>query len=111
MQQIALPLPPGAQPDESERRRWLTLVRHELPAAAQGRGDWPIRRDHCFARVILDAVCGRPWREAIPAPAWRRMDAGTLRKAIALAEAIVAGDADAVAFALAEQSAGKRRDV
>jgi hypothetical protein len=76
------------------RARWLDLMRRELPEAAGRRPDWPIRLDHCFGRVILDAVHGRPWREAVPAPAYRHMDAAALRTAIALAEAILAGDAD-----------------
>ena len=69
-----------------------------LPAAAAGRDDWPIRHDHCFARVILDAVCGRPWREAIRAPAWRRMDEATLERALALGGLILAGEANLVAL-------------
>ena len=36
------------------------LVRVELPAAARAEG-WALRRDHCFARVILDAVFGGCW--------------------------------------------------
>lgn len=87
---------PGKRPaDEcSSRQRWRDLIERELPAAAARRPDWPIRLDHCFARVVLDAVYGRPWREAIPAPAWRRMDATALARAIALAEAIRDGSAD-----------------
>ena len=76
------------------RRRWRDLVRRVLPSAAVDHPEWPIRLDHCFARVILDAVCERPWREVIAAPAWRTMDAVQLATAIALAEAIVAGSAD-----------------
>lgn len=76
------------------RRRWRELVGTVLPAAAAARRDWPIRTDHCFARVVLDAVHGRPWRDAIAGPAWRSMDAPTLARAIALAEAIADGSAD-----------------
>lgn len=36
------------------------LVRVELPMAARA-GRWVLRQDHCFARVILDAVCGGCW--------------------------------------------------
>ena len=79
---------------ECTRQRWRELVEHELPAAAATHPEWPIRLDHCFARVILDAVFGRPWREAIAAPAWRSMDAGALREAIAVATAVLDGSAD-----------------
>lgn len=77
---------------------WLRLIREDLPQAALARPDWPVRLDHCFARIILDTVCGRPWREVIPAPAWRRMDAATLDRAIALAEAILADQGDLAAL-------------
>ncbi|MBE7217977.1 MAG: GCN5-related N-acetyltransferase [Caulobacteraceae bacterium] len=75
-----------------------------LPAAARARPDWPIRLDHCFGRVILDAVYGRPWREAIAAPAWRNMDPRALQRAIELAEDIAEGRRD-----LAELNAASLR--
>ena len=74
------------------RARWLQLIRHDLPEAA--RPDWPIRLDHCFARVILDHVCGRPWREVLPAPAYKHLSEQQLQQAIDLAEAVRSGDAD-----------------
>lgn len=76
------------------RQRWRDLVQRDLPARAANRPDWPIRADHCFARVILDSVCGRPWRDVIAAPAWRNIDADTLTRAIAVALAILDGSAD-----------------
>lgn len=80
--------------DEALRRRWLTLMRAALPDAAAMRPDWPVRLDHCFGRVILDAVCGRPWREVLPPPAWRNLDRDQLARAVALAEAVLDGSAD-----------------
>ncbi len=65
-----------------------------LPAAARGHPEWPIPLDHCFGRVILDEVCGRPWREVLPSPAWRHMDAAALRRAVALARDIADGRVD-----------------
>jgi hypothetical protein len=79
---------------DSHRARWLDLMRRELPEAAAARPDWPIRLDHCFARVILDAVCGRPWREVVSAPAYKHLSADQLSEAVRLAEAILAGEAD-----------------
>ena len=76
------------------RRAWLELMRVRLPEAAAHRPDWPIRLDHCFGRVILDAVAGRPWREVVAAPAWRNLSEEQLRQAIALGEAILDGSAD-----------------
>lgn len=84
---------PEAAIDEA-RATWRRLIHDELPAAALVHPEWPIRLDHCFARVILDAVHERPWREAIAAPAWRHMSPDRLQRAIALGRAIVAGTAD-----------------
>ena len=84
-----------AQGDDADARaHWRKLISHELPAAALNRPDWPIRLDHCFARVVLDVVHGRPWREAIAAPAWRNMTSQSLREATALGEDILTGRAD-----------------
>jgi hypothetical protein len=82
--------------DEHVRLRavWKELVGRRLPEAARTRPDWPIRLDHCFGRVILDTVHDRPWREVIPPPAWRSMTPEALAAAIALGEAILAGEVD-----------------
>ena len=80
--------------DAELRARWRDLVERRLPKAARARPDWPVRLDHCFARVLLDAACGRPWREAVAAPAWRNMPADRLHHAVALGEAVLAGEAD-----------------
>jgi len=79
------------------RNAWRDLVGHRMPAAAQDRG-WPIRFDHCFARVLLDNACGRPWREAITPPAWRNASPELLTKAIALGEACLTGKQDLTAL-------------
>ena len=76
---------------------WLQRMRVDLPALAEERR-WPIRLDHCFGRVILDAVCGRPWREVVAAPAWRSLTPGQLEAAIALADDMIAGRADVAAL-------------
>lgn len=87
----------SASPDAElaeARAEWRRWVHARLPAAAASRPDWPVHLDHCFGRVILDAVFGRPWREAIPSPAWRHMDLPALRRASSLAAEIEDGRAD-----------------
>ena len=69
-------------------------MRQDLPAAAALHPEWPVRLDHCFGRVILDAVCNSPWREVVAAPAWRHLPPEKLAAAIDLADAILAGEAD-----------------
>ena len=74
------------------RASWRDLVERRMPEAA--RADWPVRFDHCFARILLDNACGRPWRETVAPPAWRHMPATTLAQALALGERVLRGEAD-----------------
>lgn len=78
---------------EQDRRvqvaRWYELTREALPAmAAEQR--WPIRLDHCFMRVCLDAALGAPWTDRVDRPAVRTMSDAQLAAAIMVAETIVA---------------------
>ena len=82
----------GGPVDEDLRgglvERWLDLTRRVLPGmACQG---WPIHLDHCFMRVCLDIALGAPWHTVIPRPAIRHATVDQLRRAIAVAERIVA---------------------
>ncbi|WP_336487703.1 GNAT family N-acetyltransferase [Methylobacterium nigriterrae] len=84
---------PG-DPAAEVRARWRDLVDRRLPAAAPGRPGWPVRLDHCFARILLDNACGGPWRERVAAPAWANMPPARLSAAIELGEAVLAARAD-----------------
>lgn len=91
-------------------RRWLALTNRDLPAAA--RADWPVHRNHCFQRILLDAATGGVWYDAIPGrPAYAHAPNDVLDRAIATGEAVLAGAADLAA--LNRQSltarAGRRR--
>ena len=66
---------------------WLELTRRVLPGMAAAER-WPIRLDHCFMRVCLDAAIGRPWHEAVPRPAVRHLSDAQLARAIAVAEQV-----------------------
>ena len=83
--------------DDPDRLAWRQLVGQTLPDLAAERG-WPIHLDHCFARVLLDNTVGKPWREQIPAPAWRNMPPQTLKAALALGDDIVNGTQDLAAL-------------
>jgi hypothetical protein len=76
------------------RAHWRDLVERRLPEAARDRRDWPVRLDHCFARILLDHACGGPWRDSIAPPAHANMPPDRLESAIALGEAVLAGQAD-----------------
>ncbi len=72
----------------------MTLTREIMPAISAEKR-WPIRNDHCFQRVLLDNACGGTWYAYISKrPAYRRADAATLERAVALGEAVLAGSAD-----------------
>jgi len=73
--------------------RWFELTRALLPGVAVERG-WPVRLDHCFQRILLDAAVGAAWRTVIRAPAWRNAEDAVLARAVALGEAVLAGEAD-----------------
>jgi hypothetical protein len=72
----------------------------QLPAAAKVRDPaqpiWPVRLDHCFGRIILDAVVGvdRPWREKLAAPAVRNMSTEQLEACVAMGRDMLSGKAD-----------------
>ncbi len=68
-------------------QRWLELTRRVLPAMAPAQS-WPIREDHCFMRVCLDAAAGAPWPQVIRRPAIRHMSEAQLAAAVRVAEAI-----------------------
>jgi len=74
------------------RAHWRDLVERRLPEAA--RPDWPVRLDHCFARILLDNACGGPWRDQIRPPAYANTPLDQLEMAIAMGEAVLAGHAD-----------------
>lgn len=69
--------------------RWLDLTRRVLPAMAAARC-WPIRLDHCFMRVCLDAALGRRWDLVVRRPAIRHLTRAQLAEAVAVAERIAA---------------------
>lgn len=74
--------------------RWLRLTRVVLPGLATERG-WPVRHDHCFQRILLDAACGGRWTDRVAGrPAYRAVDAERLAAAVALAEQAACGSAD-----------------
>lgn len=75
-------------------RRWLQLTRTQLPAAAVERA-WPLRFDHCFQRVLLDAACGGCWYDHIGGrPAYRHAPEQVLAQATKIGERLLAGELD-----------------
>ena len=91
---------------ESLERRWMELTRVVLPGMA-ALERWPIRNDHCFMRVCLDAVFGGVLHHSIARPAIRSLADDELAQAVAVAEGIVI--APETLRALNQQSLAWRR--
>lgn len=79
------------------RATYARKVTEELPARARRSDSWPIQEDHCFARVVLDAVFQDAWYDHVDgAPAYKQLSAAELREAIAIADRMLESGASAV---------------
>ena len=87
--------------------RWRTLYTRTLPSLARTQPTWPVHLDHCFTRIILDAVIGNstsdrseetptPWTAKMKSPAVANMSTQQLEACIELGEAIAGGRSDLV---------------
>ena len=73
---------------------WLELTRATLPSLARERG-WQVSADHCFQRILLDNAVSGCWYDHITGrPAYANAAAEVLSRAVALGEAVIAGDED-----------------
>ncbi len=70
-------------------RRFKALTEAELPALAKEQR-WPIRLDHCFKRICLDAAFEDVWYNHLKRPAERHITGEPLARAVAAAERIAA---------------------
>lgn len=72
------------------RAEYKRKVTEELPERARRNGDWPIRSDHCFGRVVLDALFQDEWYDHVDgSPAYEQLSADELRDAIAIADRMI----------------------
>jgi hypothetical protein len=82
-----------------------------LPAVAVERR-WPVTRDHCFQRILLDNAVEGCWYDHIKErPAFAHAPAETLTHALALGESVMRGEEDLAALncrSLAWRRARKR---
>ena len=91
--------------------RWTTVYARTLPSLARSKAPsqptWPVHLDHCFARIILDAVIGNststrqdetptPWTAKLKSPAVKNMSTQQLEACTELGEAIAEGKIDLV---------------
>ena len=86
-----MPSRPSLPPDAIRTAllvRWLELTREVLPSMAD-RWEWPVRLDHCFMRICLDAALGQRWDRVVRRPAIHHLTNAQLAAAVSTAEGIV----------------------
>ncbi|MCJ1252653.1 methylated-DNA--protein-cysteine methyltransferase [Lignoscripta atroalba] len=83
---------------EDLRNAWTALYSKTLPSLAISKSPsqihWSVHLDHCFARIIFDAVVGvdAPWTSKLTAPAVKNMSEKQLRNCILMGEGIANGE-------------------
>lgn len=74
---------------------YMTLTKEIMPELARtSHSHWPVRNDHCFQRIVLDALCEGVWYDHIPRPAYKHLTREQAALAVRLCEGIISGDAD-----------------
>lgn len=77
------------RPQQIARLKLLTET--VLPARAKERS-WPIRFDHCFKRICLDAGFKDVWYHHLPRPAEKHIAGDALAQSLRCAEDLARGD-------------------
>ncbi|MEO0944484.1 MAG: hypothetical protein AAFY06_06520 [Pseudomonadota bacterium] len=74
---------------------YMHLTNKVLPNLARsGQRDWPVSENHCFQRIVLDAICGGVWYAHLDRPAYKHLTDDQARRAVELCRAIEEGRAD-----------------
>jgi hypothetical protein len=74
---------------------YMHLTKEVLPSMARSdQTDWPVREDHCFQRIVLDAICGGVWYEHLDRPAYKHLTNNQAQRAVELCHDIAGGQAD-----------------
>ena len=77
--------------------QYMALTKEIMPHLAQtSHRHWPVRNDHCFQRIVLDAVCGGVWYDHLLRPAYKNLTHDLAANAVNLCNDIISGDTDLV---------------
>ena len=75
--------------------RYMVLTKEIMPNLARtSHRHWPVRNDHCFQRIVLDAVCGGVWYDHLLRPAYKNLTHDQATNAVDLCNDIISGDTD-----------------
>ena len=77
--------------------RYILLTKEVMPHLARtSHKHWPVSNDHCFQRIVLDAVCGGVWYDYLPRPAYKNLTHEQAANAVKLCNDLISGDADLI---------------
>ena len=77
--------------------RYIVLTKEVMPHLARtSHKHWPVSNDHCFQRIVLDAVCGGVCYTHLPRPAYKNLTYDQAANAVKLCNDIISGDADLI---------------
>jgi len=77
--------------------RYMVLTKEIMPHLARtSHKHWPVRNDHCFQRIVLDAVCGGVWYDHLLRPAYKNLTYDLAANAVDLCNDIISGNSDLV---------------
>ncbi|MEL6966564.1 MAG: hypothetical protein AAGM04_04200 [Pseudomonadota bacterium] len=101
--QLSLFVDSDGNSDSAERQAAIAAYQHltqtVLPHLARsGQAAWPVREDHCFQRIVLDAICGGPWYDHIKKPAYQHLTRDQALAAVALCHDVIEGRQDLAAL-------------
>ena len=72
--------------------RYMIFTKEIMPQMVRNREvKWPVQNDHCFQRIVLDAVCKGHWHKHLARPAYKHLTHDQAVRAVQLCENIVAG--------------------
>ena len=74
---------------------YMHLTKEVLPSLARSnQTDWPVNKDHCFRRIVLDTICSGVWYERLDRPAYQHLTNDQAQRAVELCKDIIKGRAD-----------------
>ena len=77
--------------------QYIVLTKEIMPHLARtSHKHWPVSNDHCFQRIVLDAVCGGVWYDYLLRPAYKNLTYDQAAHAVKLCNDIISGDADLI---------------
>ena len=74
---------------------YMHLTNEILPSLARSnQTDWPVNKDHCFQRIVLDTIFSGVWYEHLDRPAYQHLTNDQAQRAVELCKNIIKGRAD-----------------